>query len=154
MTDISLSSELEAPQTRRKVLKRAGIVGAGALGAPLIFATGADAANPRKRCVADAEGGFGAGCLSSCQGLNTQCSADGTCYCTVDVNGCCACIAIDETFGCGSQPCNSPKDCPRGFSCVSAPCCANGAKGICIHTCKSAASAGAATIGHVVRLGG
>src|SRR5581483_11704238 len=144
MTDISLTSELEAPQTRRKVLKRAGIVGAGALGAPLIFATGADAANPRKRCVADAEA-QGAGCLSSCQGLNTTCSADASCYCTIDVNGCCACITIDSTFSCASQPCNSPRDCPRGFSCVSAPCCANGAAGICVHTCKSAAaSAGAA----------
>jgi hypothetical protein len=151
MEDEERTAETER-LTRKKVLKRAGVVGVAAWSAPLVFASSASAANPKARCIAATEANQCA-CSSSCVGLTALCSADGNCYCTIDVKGCCACINVfDGTFDCASTPCNKINDCPRGFTCVNAPCCANGAKGICVKNCTSPAGA-SSRAARVVKLG-
>jgi hypothetical protein len=125
--------------TRGKVLKRAGIGAAALWAAPLVASSSAYAgvdSKATKICkVYNPNTGVGGACGDACTVGVFYCESTGACGCGFSTQGCCTCIAIDSTFSCASQPCNSNSDCPAGLACLLAYCCNNGAKGICVTIC-------------------
>src|SRR2546427_10329437 len=134
--------EMKGKYTRGKVLKRAGIGAAALYTAPFLVSSAA-AAVPGRRCIDTAFAqGLDCACDTCINGnIVNQCTA--SCFCFIDVKGCCQCRGLGG--GCGNPRCNTSADCPRGFKCVLT-CCDGGGQNrglICLPPCSG--SEGAAT---------
>ena len=131
---------LDRSLTRGKVLKRAGIGAAALWAAPLVASSSAYAGVDSKAtavCKDVKDTGVGGACGNACTTGVFYCNSGQTCGCGWTACKCCTCIALDSTFSCSSKPCNTCSDCPKGFSCLLAACCQNGAKGICVTICPN-----------------
>src|SRR5262245_34004814 len=125
------STVTDAAETRRKILKRAGIGAAAAWSVPLVLSRSASAAPGGGSCAASAIAAGATHFCVTCPACDNSCgtSPAGACCCFTDVTGCCFC---GVSSSCGTTACSSNNQCPPGYRCAYT-CCTTTVQ--CIETC-------------------
>jgi hypothetical protein len=114
------STDESSRQSRRTLLKGAGLGVASAWAVPGVFSATAEAAVNNTICLRRAVAEDRAAC-GVCSTL-PPCDPGGNCFCFVTTKDCCFCVAPRACSA--AEPCTKDRQCPPGFKCVHS-CCDN-----------------------------
>src|SRR2546429_5776171 len=110
----------ETKMSRRKLLRNAGIAGAVAWTAPVLTSLGAPAfasvqGRHNKSCAAFVLQDPTNHACGICNPNSVGCENNGSCFCIVNIKGCCFCTMGTSCASLIACP-NGQTDCPRGFA--------------------------------------